>query len=78
MIDPPLPGDVVLTPTSPSSELVIKATHLCPESDVCDPSYTLTAARVELTPEGSVEVVWSVGAAFPSKPDGSLRMTLAP
>jgi hypothetical protein len=77
-LEPPLPVDVVLTPTSPSSDLVIKATHLCPASDVCDPGYTLTAARVEPSGVGSIDVVWSIGAAFPSKPDGSLRVTIAP
>jgi hypothetical protein len=77
-LDPPLPVDVVLTPTSPSSELVIRATHLCPEGDVCEPSFTLTAARVEPALEGSVDVAWAINAAFPSKPDGSLRVTLAP
>ena len=77
-LEPPLPVDVVLTPTSPSSELTIRATHLCPASDVCDPRYTLVVTRVDPAPEGSIDVAWSVGVAFPSKPDGSLRVTIAP
>lgn len=77
-LDPPLPVDVVLTSTSPSSELTITTTHLCPASDVCDLSYTLVAARVDSTPGGSVEVAWALGATFVSKPDGSLRVTIAP
>lgn len=37
-LEPPSPVDVALTPTTPSSDLVIRATHRCPASDVFDVS----------------------------------------
>lgn len=75
-LDPPLPVDVVLTPDAPSRKPTLTATHLCPEGEACDVDYTLTVSRLDPAPLGPITAVWTVEASFPSKPDGSLGVTV--
>lgn len=77
-LEPPLPLDVVLTPEKPSSAATLEAKHLCPSDDPCDVTYRLTVTSVEPGALGAITVAWSAGVEFPSKPDGSLRVTLTP
>lgn len=75
-LDPPLPLDVVLTPQAIAKKPVLTASHLCPEGEACDIDYALTVARVDSAPAGAVTAVWSIGAEFVSKPDGTLSVTV--
>jgi len=75
---PALPLDVVLTSEAPAAEPVVRATHLCPDTDVCDLSYQLTVARVEPSPAGAIGVLLTIDATFPSEPDGSLALSVTP
>jgi hypothetical protein len=73
---PALPLDVVLTGKAPSSEPVVRATHLCPDNDECNLSYQLTVQRVEPSPAGAIGVTLTFDATFPTKPDGSLAVSV--
>jgi hypothetical protein len=60
---PPLPVDLLLSGTSAASATIT----VVPSCTGCSLDYTLTMARVELVPEGTVRVAWTATTAYNSQ-----------